>query len=54
MKCGGKEPDFESTFSIIKTCACTEMKCAGSGVYSGIKITDESGVKVEERRRRRR
>lgn len=54
MKCSGSEPDFETKFNIIETCSCTVRTCSGNNDVGGVHISDESGVPVEKRRRRRR
>jgi len=54
MKCGGTEPDFDTTFNIIEECSCAVMSCSGSNNLSGVHITDQSGAVVEQKRRRRR
>lgn len=55
LNCPGEvEPKKETQFSIIEECACNVRKCTGSEDLSKIKVTDESGEQVEQRRRRKR
>lgn len=53
MKCGGIEPDFDAVFSIIESCDCTVMSCSGNQNVNNVKVKDESGAAVEQRRRKR-